>query len=404
MTTAEAAPSEHALLRALAFLEAHADVVATRIASGTRPAFIEARGWGTYLDALSHDDLERAETNPFGFFEAASDAPPSLRAFARTARALTVLDRAEPLDDHGRLRARLLKERKSSQIAGLLALIEELGGTPLRLVDVGSGMGHLSRIASERLRRDAVGLDWNERLLDTARDLAAGTSATYRVADALEGPLPIERSDLVLGLHACGEVTDVALEAAAEVGAQVAFVSCCLQKVRTGMRPALSRTGQARGFDLSREVLGLSNLFGRAEGIEVAQAKSLEAREARHALRLLLDTRGVITRPGEEMRGVNRRRARHGIETLARDVCAVRGLEAPTAEELARAAESARVEFARMRRWGIPRTLVARVIECAVAFDRAEYLRERGYHVRVVEAFSADTSPRNVTLLGVPLH
>jgi len=393
---------ELALVRALDFLESHADVVGTRITSGTPPPFLDARGWGRYLDALSPAGLEHAEADPAWFFEAAPDAPPSLKAFARDAHELTRLDRLDPGEGHEPVRGRLVKRRKSEQIAALLALVGRLGGVARRLVDVGSGMGHLSRIASERLERDAVGIDWNERLLGAAMELAIGTRATFRVADALEGPLQFEPGDLVLGLHACGEVTDVALVAAAEAGAPVAFVSCCLQKVRAGRREGLSRAAAERGFVLSREVLGLSNLLGRSKGIEVAQATSLEAREARHALRLLLESRGIVTQPGEEMRGVNRRRARHGFAQLAHEVFATRGLLAPTTAEVIRFGEKAHVEFARMRRWGLPRTLVARLVECAVAFDRAAFLRERGYRVRVVEAFPVDTSPRNVAVVGAP--
>ncbi len=390
------------LVRLLDFLDEFADVVVGRVASARPPSFVADRDWEAYLSALSSDDLERAETDTASFLLDAPGVPPSLRRFASEARDVTRLARLEPSD--APIRERMVKQRKSSQIAAFIALVRALGVDASRSVDVGTGMGHLSRIASERLQRGALGLDWNPRLLETANLLAEGTRATYRVLDALGDALPIEANDLVVGLHACGEVTDVALKAAARVRARVAFVSCCLQKVRGGERPALSRDAERRGFVLSREVLGLSNLFGRAQGIEVAQATSLEAREARHALRLLLEGRGVSTLPGEEMRGVNRRRARRGFATLAREVCAARGLEAPHDLELAHTAAAAHVEFARMRRWAVPRALVARVVECAVARDRAHFLAEMGYSVRVVEAFAPTVSPRNVALVGSPEH
>jgi len=394
--------SHAALSRALEFLEEYADVVVGRVASVSPPAFVEARGWAAFLGALSESDLERAETDAAAFLLSARDAPPSLRRFVAASVEVTRLERLEPEERPVSKRERQVKQRKSSQIEALVSLLKGLAAEVDRIVDVGTGMGHLSRIASERWQRGALGLDCNPRLLASAIALAEGTRASYRVVDAFEGPLPVCKQDLVLGLHACGEVTDVALAAAVGVGARVAFVSCCLQKVRSGERTALSRFAQDRGFVLSRDVLGLSNLLGRAEGIEVAQAISLEAREARHALRLMLEARGVATLPGEEMRGVNRRRARRGLPTLAREVFAARGLVPPSDAELTRFEGTARVEFARMRRWAVPRTLVARAIECVVALDRAAFLEENGYSVRVVEAFSAALSPRNVALVGAP--
>ncbi len=391
-----------ALCRALAFLEEYADVVAGRVVAVSPPPFVEGRGWATFLSGLSPLDLERAETDAAAFLQNAGGAPRSLRSFAAMASEVSRLERLGSEERFVPVRERFVKDRKSGQIEALVGILSGLAAEVGRVVDVGSGMGHLSRIASERWQRGALGLDWNERLLASATALAAGTRAEYRVIDALDGPLPLRKEDLVLGLHACGEVTDVALKAAGAVGARVAFVSCCLQKVRSGERRALSRLGADHNFVLSREVLGLSNLLGRAEGIEVAQAISLEAREARHALRLMLEARGVATLPGEEMRGVNRRRARRGLPTLAREVFAARGLVSPSDAELTRFEGTARVEFARMRRWAVPRTLVARAIECVVALDRAAFLEENGYSVRVVEAFSTALSPRNVALVGAP--
>lgn len=393
-------PASSQLSCALDFLDEYGDVAATRLASPEAPAFVLRREWAAYLGSLSDDELAQAESAPEAFVLGRSEVPSTLRELARAAREVTRLERLDGGGEFVEVRERLVKERKSKQIAAFVTLIAELGRDASRLVDVGSGMGHLSRVASGHLSRDALGLEREPRLVELASALASGSAAAYRVADAFDGTLAFESGELALGLHACGEVTDVALVAAAAVGARVAFVSCCLQKLRGTDRPALSMEARARGFSLRREVLGLSNLFGRAQGIEAPQAASLAAREARHSLRLLLAARGLATAAGEEMRGVNRRRARRGFATLARETLSVRGLSPPTEGELASFEARGREEFARMRRWALPRSLVSRAVECAVAFDRAAFLRERGYDVRVVEAFPVEVSPRNVALVG----
>ena len=401
-TSLGAAPATSQLARTLDTLDAFSDVVGGRVASAEPPAWCEARGWTEYLRHLTTAELQRAELDVTGWMLHAEGVPDSLRSFAAQAESTTRLEHLSTCFVRPALPERFVKERKLLQIEALLATLRELAEPCVRLLDVGSGKGHLSRIASARWVLAALGVDRNQDLLECATDLAAGGRAEYCAIDVLHEALPVHAADLVLGLHACGEVTDIALTAAVEARARVAFVSCCLQKVRSPTRVALSSFGRERGFSLSREVLGLSNLMGRAEGIEVAQSVSIEAHEARLGLRMLLAVRGIATLPGEEMRGVNRRRARKGFITLARESFDSRGLSPPTDLELVRAAAKAHEEHGWMRRWSLPRTLLPRVIECAVAFDRASFLEENGHIVRVAVAFPAEVSPRNVLVVGVP--
>jgi hypothetical protein len=150
--------SHAALSRALEFLEEYADVVVGRVASVSPPAFVEARGWDAFLGALSESDLERAETDAAAFLLSARDAPPSLRRFVAASVEVTRLERLEPEERPVSKRERQVKQRKSSQIEALVSLLKGLAAEVDRIVDVGTGMGHLSRIASERWQRGALGL------------------------------------------------------------------------------------------------------------------------------------------------------------------------------------------------------------------------------------------------------
>lgn len=409
--TNEAGLLEHALTeRALelrfaecvAFLGAFSQVAQGRVTAADPPVWCEARGWTSYLRGLTAQEVELAEVDAGAWFRHDARAPESLRFFAESADTLTRLPRSGAVPSTSFRPTPLVKERKSQQIDALIAALRPLAEKSERVVDIGTGKGHLSRLASESWLCAALGLDRNERLLSSATALIRGEPAEYQKLDALAEALPLRASDLVLGLHACGEVTDIALASALGVGARMAFVSCCLQKQRAPERLASSSFGRSLGFSLSREVLGLSNLMGRARGIEVPQSVSIEAHQARHALRLLLELRGVSTEPGEEMRGVNRRRARKGLDTLAFEACQARGLLVPSPIELEHCKLVGETQFSAMRRWSLPRALLPRVIECAVAFDRAALLQERGHVASVTEAFPAAVSPRNILLVGVP--
>jgi hypothetical protein len=126
----------------------------------------------------------------------------------------------------------------------------------------------------------------------------------------------------------------------------------------------------------------------------------MEARRARAALRALLRARGVDMSPGGEMRGINRRRARAGFPTLAAHALAGRGLAPPTADELRDHDAASRERFGLSRRFSLPRTALARLLEVAIVLDRAAALAEAGLHVAVCTVFDPEVTPRNIGLFA----
>jgi hypothetical protein len=134
--------------------------------------------------------------------------------------------------------------------------------------------------------------------------------------------------------------------------------------------------------------------------VERTLADNLRAREVRLALRRLLRERGVALQAGEEMRGINRRRAHAGLAEVSSRALSERGLAPATAAELDFHMQNARRDQAAMRRFTLPRHLLARLVELAVVFDRAACLSEHGLSVRVTELFERGVTPRNSLLLA----
>jgi len=176
------------------------------------------------------------------------------------------------------------------------------------------------------------------------------------------------------------------------------LVSCCLQKVRAPERCGSSHA--AASFVLRRAALGLTNLSTGADGVETTLEESLRAREVRFALRRLLRARGVTIAPGEEMRGLNRRRARDGLTELAGRALATRSLSAPTPPEISECEREAARGYAIVRRLSLPRNLLARLVELCVVLDRAATLEERGHAVRVATFCERRVTPRNLALFA----
>ncbi len=383
------------------------DVVGELVEEPEAPSWCRTRGWTEFL--LGLDERALGEWEASGLECERLNSPETPAAFrelfreVRHACELPSLDgRSLPLPAAA---LRGVPARKREQLATLLAVLAPLALRAGRVVDVGAGSGHFSRLSAELFGRAALALDRDAAVLrrgsalraERARDVGA-LDVAFVAVDLSRQELALESTDLAVGLHACGALGDRLVLAACRSRCDLALVSCCLQKLGAPRRSALSRAAGA--FSLGKSELGLTNLTLRPEGVEATLGENLRAREARLALRRLLRERGLVLRAGEEMRGVNRRRAHAGLAELASQVLARRDLPAPTHAELRFHSENARRDHAVIRRLSLPRHLLARLVELSVVFDRAVALEEAGLHVRVARLFEPRVTPRNTLLLA----
>lgn len=103
-----------------------------------------------------------------------------------------------------------------------------------RVVDLACGHGLLAKIMLllDDSSPDALAVD--RHLPKSAAALATELVATWprlagrvRFVEADLQTLPLDRNDLVVSAHACGPLTDLILERAADAGARVAVLPCC---------------------------------------------------------------------------------------------------------------------------------------------------------------------------------
>jgi hypothetical protein len=404
------------LERALGLLDATQDVVAGRPVEGDPPEWAERRGWSDYLLGLSDDALDEAARAPARWFAACSDAPDSLRALSAEAAALCSAfeDVSEPtrhsLERH-------VKRRKQAQLEAFAAVaLREFSGVT-RIVDLGSGHGHLTRALARALRpQEALGIDWNDKRVTRAVDLAGADgprfvhgdasqvthSVAHQAANQVAGHTwALAPGDLVVGLHPCGDLGDALVSSARDAGAHVLAVSCCFQETTRDAREALSQQAQAAGFSVPKHALGLANLSPVSFEGSGSLAEKRTRRRSRLALRLLLQGRGVALAPGAESRGVPKDRVRHGLADIAAIALSKRGLSPATAAELAHASSRAALTDASISRLALPRHALSRVLELGIVLDRARLLEESGWRAEVAPLFSSRTSPRNLAIVAV---
>ena len=395
----------HALALALEVLQAARDIVAERVDEIAVPTWVAARGWEPFLGSLSDAEVARAEA---GGLAAAVDswpaAPSELRRLAHQVRAATRLD--APAGTQAMLRPASLRrvgQSKRLQLEGMLQLCGPLVRRTTRVLDVGSGHGHLGRAVAEAFGATTVGLEREPARVAIARGLVpTGARLGYRVIDLLAEPWELASGDLAIGLHACGELGDATVRAVVQARCHMVLVSCCFQKIRGPARSPLSEPMRRAGMDLRRDVLGLANLSSREQGVAGTIGEVMQARRNRLGLRLLLRARGLETRPGEEMRGLNRRRAYGALLPLAEAALATRGLPTARTGEVEAAELEARRLFERVRRLSLPRNMLARPLELSIALDRACFLEEHGLGAEVVAVFADAASPRNLAVVASP--
>lgn len=369
------------------------DILEQRAFDARVPAWCESRGWAPFLLGLNDAQVRAAEAQ--GLVEALpAGAPASLQELSRDVAAVTELPRACGFTPLGAEALRSVRLRKRAQLSGLLAAVSSMAEAAERIVDVGAGSGHFTRLSAELFQREAVGLERSAERVDAARRRAADGLASFVAVDALQG-LRFAPGDLAIGLHACGELGDHLVQAAAQASCDLALVSCCLQKISSASRAPL-----AGGLELRREHLGLANLTAQPQGVEASIEVTIAARQTRYALGQLLRARGVALEPGAEMSGINRRRANAGLGVVASAALSLRNLPAPTTAELAHHEALAARDYAVIRRLSLPRSMLARLVEVLVSLDRAAHLEERELQVRVVTLFDRAVSPRNIGIFA----
>lgn len=380
-------------VRALASLAPLLDevrpLIEERVEEPVAPSWAVARGWAPFLSEIGEDALVIAERE--GLSAIVGVLPSSLASLTRRIADATAVHSLPTPVPKASFEMPHASDRKRGQVAAIATQCEALGVRPRRVIDVGAGRGHLTRELAQTFDVPVVGLERNADRVAAANEIGHGD---FRVEDVRS--VALEPGDLAVGLHACGELADAIVASAAEHAAHAVLVSCCFQKVRADAREPISSAGLAASVRYARDALGLANLAPGEPPVEASVHRSLEGRRTRRALRILLESRGLVLERAEESRGINRRRMLAGLDVVAPKAFALRALAPPTEAEVAAAAARSAREFAIMRRFNLPRVMVGRVLELAIVLDRAARLEEAGHRVEVSRMFASRLSPRNL--------
>lgn len=277
-----------------------------------------------------------------------------------------------------------------------------------RVVDVGCGLGALTRELAISLGVPCLGLDRDPEKVRSAERLAenVGSQVSFAVCDIQRpGALRdvLRPSDLVVGLHPCGSLGEDLIRAVATSEAALLMVSCCIMGRPWAPvpfpRPPCSQLGQELALSMPRSALKMANLW--APGA-VPEEKII----TRLSLRQLLAIKGWLnesfapscTSLTPSMRGVTRAHVKGGFGSIAARVLHLRELPPASEKELTEAQRWGTEVAPIYRRLELLTPLLGEASELAVNLDRARSLEEAQKPTTLARMFPKASSPRNLAI------
>ncbi|WP_110950450.1 methyltransferase [Pseudomonas bohemica] len=352
----------------------------------------------TWLRQRSLEQAESAHNHPEQLA-----APTPFAEIARHSKALSEID-ALPTHALNAISSRMSVDvpgRKWQQIEAFASSLS-FRSTPTHWLDWCSGKGHLGR----RLAHDGqtlTCLEYDEQLVEAGTHLSArlGIQATHLRQDVMadDAALRLKLHHTPVALHACGDLHVRLMQLASDARCtHMAIAPCCYNRIASDHYQALSTEGQASALELSLDDLGLP----LSETV-TAGARVRRHRDTSMARRLAFD---LLQR---QLRGIDEYLPTPSLPSAwldkpfadyCRDLADLKQLPAPVDQNWLMLEAAGWQRLAEVRNLELVRNLFRRPLELWLILDRALYLQQRDYHVRVGTFCDSHVTPRNLLILA----
>ena len=348
---------------------------------------------------LRRRSLEQAETtNPFAL---AAPAPfPELASQAQTLSTIGELPGGDPVQ-----RARTLSVdvpgRKLAQIQAFASRLQ-FQQRPTHWLDWCAGKGHLGRWLTQIGQRLTC-LEYDPALIESGRALSErlGLDAVHVQQDVLADTCNarLKKEHTPVALHACGDLHVRLLQLASRNScSQLAVAPCCYNRIAGLHYQPLSSAAQVSALQLSRDDLGLP----LSETV-TAGARVRRQRDQSMAWRLAFDLLQRQLRSLDEYLPTPSLPSAWFSKPFAHfchDLAALRGVPSPGEQNWPELEARGWQRLAEVRNLELLRNLFRRPLELWLLLDRALYLQEQGYSVKLGTFCDYRLSPRNLLLLA----
>lgn len=291
--------------------------------------------------------------------------------------------------------------RKLQQIEAFAACLQ-FAKAPRHWLDWCSGKGHLGRW----LTRDGQALtclEYDPLLIEAGNAISSrlDIEAQHLCQDVMaeDAAARLQPEHSPVALHACGDLHMRLLQLASARGcAHLAVAPCCYNRIAAPQYQPLSDAAQASALQLSRDDLGLP----LSETV-TAGARVKRQRDRSMAWRLAFDLLQRRLRGSDQYLSTPSLASEWFDKPFAdfcRDLATLRGVPAPGEHDWDSLQTQGWQRLAEVRNLELVRNLFRRPLELWLLLDRALYLQEQGYQVRLGHFCEYRLSPRNLLLLA----
>ncbi|WP_397457760.1 methyltransferase [Pseudomonas asplenii] len=350
---------------------------------------------------LRQRSLEEAETSHNHPERLAAPAPfPALAAESRALGAIGTLDETALPPASQRLNVDV-PGRKWQQIEAFAARLA-FSRSPEHWLDWCSGKGHLGRRLLQP-GQQLTCLEYDPALVASGAQLSQHhhlpASHVQQDVMAAEAARHLNATHTPVALHACGDLHVRLMQLASQVGCgQLAIAPCCYNRIGTEYYQPLSATAQASSLQLSLDdlALPLSETVTAGARVRRQRDRSMARRLAFDLLqRQLRQSDDYLPTPSLPSAWLDK-----PFADYCRDLAALKGLSTVGEQDWAQLEATGWQRLAEVRNLELLRGLFRRPLELWLVLDRALYLEEQGYRVRLGQFCESPLTPRNLMLLA----
>ena len=286
-----------------------------------------------------------------------------------------------------------------------------------QVIDIGGGVGHLSRVIAHYANINAISIDRNhefqkigkERLskyrkLPDAKEVHF-VNLNFSPTNSAEELKSIFKSDsLSLGLHTCGALANILIKTSCQFNlAGLLSFGCCYHHLNPKLDFPISNFYKERNFaQLNLFAFSLATRSHAQDDFEVFKTKR-QVKNYRYALHLFLMRKfnnKYFQDVGECDVKIYWMPFHHYLKLKLNELKLENTFTNDEIEDFYHCAQTQK-ELNEMFVGNLIRWLLGRSLEVYILLDRAMYLEENGYEVFVEEYFKEALSPRNIGILAL---
>ncbi|MGR5529264.1 methyltransferase [Vibrio alfacsensis] len=350
-----------------------------------------------WLDCLSPSQIEQLKAEPEQVFAEISAFLPGIQSLYKYANlevmSLNGLELQRGLESG-------IPGRKLEQISAMgEAAIQHHHGE--EWLEWCSGKGYLGRILTTQTNQPVTSFEFQQALCESGQQAADEQQwkMTFIQGDAFDAKAKavFKPTQHAVALHACGDLHVRLMQYGCERGVAAMTISpCCYHLIQEAQYQPLSELGKASSLTLSKQELRIPLQQTVTGGERVRRHRQQEM-----VFRLGFD---LITRQWLGLEGyqpvpsIRKSQLSDGFESLCRWAAKQKGIEFNQAIDFEEVEKLAEQRFWQMERMSLVQLVFQRPLEVWLALDKALYLEERDYRVRLAEFCAKSITPRNILI------